>query len=352
MASDIWRWIGDEKVLIDLVASLSLPMLFLVVAAATALLLKSADSMIEGVVQLTRRTGIPSIVVGATVVSLGTTTPEMFVSVTAAWMGNPGLALGNGVGSIICDTGLILGITCLLVAMPANRYILNRTGWVQVGAATLLVLIAVGSLLLAEGEPVLQRWVGFLLLTLLLGYLGMSYLWARRLGNGQSKKYDSPIMSIGRSSLLVFLGLVGVAAGSRILVPCASEIARRLGVPEDIIAATLVALGTSLPELITAITAVRKGHPEITLGNIVGADVLNCLFVIGAAAAARPLAVPGTFFTFHFPAMILILYSFRVFIFINRDGRFRRWQGGWLVAIYVAYVALQYILSLGMHEGG
>jgi len=132
-----------------------------------------------------------------------------------------------------------------------------------------------------------------------------------------------------------------------VLVPAASEIAARFGVPEDVIAATMVALGTSLPELMTAIAAVRKGHPEITVGTIVGADVLNCLFVIGAAATAAPLAIPPNFYYFHFPAMLLILYSFRVFISMNSAGTFRRWQGVWLLGIYGGYVFLQYALNLG-----
>jgi cation:H+ antiporter len=103
---------------------------------------KGADWMIDGVVHLARRTGLPRIVIGATIISLGTTMPEAFVSVMAAWLGNPGLALGNGVGSIIANTGLIFGMTCLLTTVPVNRFILNRTGWVQVGAATLLVTIS------------------------------------------------------------------------------------------------------------------------------------------------------------------------------------------------------------------
>jgi cation:H+ antiporter len=137
-----------------------------------------------------------------------------------------------------------------------------------------------------------------------------------------------------------------MVSGARILIPAASEIALRIGVPEDVIAATMVALGTSLPELMTAISSIRKGHPEITVGNIVGADVLNCLFVIGASAAVKPLSIPTNFFTFHFPAMLIILYSFRTFIFMNRDGWFRRWQGIWLLGVYMVYVILQYALNI------
>jgi cation:H+ antiporter len=323
--------------------------LLVIIVACIALLSKGADWMIDGVVDLAERTGLPKIVIGATVVSLGTTLPEAFVSVMAAYMGNPGLALGNGVGSIIADTGLIFGLTCLLAAVPVNRFILNRTGWVQVGSAVLLVIIAVIALVTTDGEPMLQRWVGFMFLGLLAAYLYVTYLWAKQ-GTDLSVEEEvseHELMSLGKSWTLVIGGLVMVIIGARILVPSASEIAIRFGVPDDVIAATMVAFGTSLPELMTAIAAIRKGHPEITVGNIVGADVLNVLFVIGAAAAAVPLAIPANFYYFHFPAMLIILFSFRVFISMNREGVFHRWQGAWLLGVYLTYVVLQYALNIG-----
>jgi cation:H+ antiporter len=314
---------------------------------------KGADWMIDGVVDLAERTGLPKIVIGATVVSLGTTLPEAFVSVMAAYMGNPGLALGNGVGSIIADTGLIFGLTCILAAVPVNRFILNRTGWVQVGAATLLVVIALFALLTTptDEEPMLERWVGFFFLALLATYLYVTYLWAKQgeqaMSSDENEETSVAVMSLPRAWTLVVGGLLMVVAGARVLVPSAAEIAVRFGVPEDVIAATMVAFGTSLPELMTAIAAVRKGHPEITVGNIVGADVLNVLFVIGAAAAAAPLAIPANFYYFHFPAMLIILFSFRVFISMNKDGVFHRWQGMWLLGVYGGYIFLQYALNIG-----
>jgi cation:H+ antiporter len=342
------QWLVDESVLQDWVADLSTLLLLGIIVLSIAVLSKGADWMIDGVVDLARRTGLPKIVIGATVVSLGTTLPEAFVSVVAAFLGNPGLALGNGVGSIIADTGLIFGLTCVLVAVPVNRFILNRTGWVQVGAATLLVVIALIAWLASDGEPMLSRWVGAFLLVLLVGYLFITYRWAKQgddLATNEEVATEAP-MGLGRSWLMVIGGLALVIASARVLVPAAAEIAQRFGVPDDVIAATLVAFGTSLPELMTAIAAIRKGHPEITVGNIVGADVLNVLFVIGAAAAAAPLAIPDNFFSFHFPAMLIILISFRVFISMN-DTNFKRWQGAWLLGVYGVYVALQYVLNVG-----
>jgi len=351
MSNSVLQWVADETLLQQFVADLSTLVLLGIIVACIALLSKGADWMIDGVVDLARRTGLPKIVIGATVVSLGTTLPEAFVSVMAAYMGNPGLALGNGVGSIIADTGLIFGLTCVLVAVPVNRFILNRTGWVQAGSATLLVVVAVVALVTAPAgeEPMLRRWVGFFFLALLVAYMYVTYLWARQggqLASAEEEEHTEELMGLGRSWSMVVGGLVLVIAGARVLVPAASEIAQRLGVPDDVIAATMVAFGTSLPELMTAIAAVRKGHPEITVGNIVGADVLNVLFVIGAAAAAAPLAIPDNFYFFHFPAMLVILFSFRVFISMNK-AVFHRWQGAWLLGVYAVYVVLQYSLNIG-----
>lgn len=336
-----------EEMIQHMVIGLPTIALLVIIGICILMLSKGADWAIDGVVHLARRTGLPRIVIGATIVSLGTTLPEVFVSVMAAWMGNSGLALGNGVGSIIADTGLVLGVTCLLTQVPVNRFILNKTGWVQVGAATLLVCLACAALILMPA-PRLERWVGIMFLILLVGYMAMTYHWAKQ-GGGKALEGeaidDSELMTVYKSLTLIAIGLLLVIVGARILVPCASEIALRFGVPEDVIAATMVALGTSLPELMTAIVSVRKGHPEIMVGNVVGADVLNCLFVIGAAAAAQPLAIPDNFFIFHFPAMLLILYSFRVFITMSRNY-FKRWHGGWLLAIYLGYIVLQYSLKI------
>ena len=220
------------------------------------------------------------------------------------------------------------------------------------GAACLLVFISVGVLVASQEEPILQRWVGFLFLALLGWYLYMTYSWAKQ---GKELEADDDEeggeVKLAMAWVMLLGGLFLVLLGARALVPCASELAFRMRVPEDVIAATMVAFGTSLPELMTAIAAVRKGHPEITVGNIVGADVLNCLFVIGAAASAKPLAIPSNFYLFHFPTMLFILFSFRFFIFKNTDGRFKRYQGAWLLSIYLVYLVLQYGFNIGTIEG-
>jgi len=350
----VFRWIGDETLLNNLIAGFPTYALLLVVVVSIIVLSKGADWMVDGVVALAGRTGLPRVVIGATIVSLGTTMPEAFVSVMAAFMGNPGLALGNGVGSIIADTGLIFGFVCVAMVVPVNRFILNRTGWCQVGSATLLVVISLGALFIAKGEPMLTRPVGIFFLFLLGVYMYMTYRWGKQggAGLGEEEETDEELLGIGQSLFMIVGGLFLVVLAARVLVPCASQVAFRFGVPEDVIACTMVAFGTSLPELMTAIASVKKKVPEIALGNVVGADVLNCLFVIGAAATARDLAIPPNFFHFHFPAMLIILWSFRVFIAMSsKSGFFARWQGAYLLGVYLIYVVLQYALNVGTVHG-
>ncbi len=341
----------DEHALSEFFSTFPVWGLLLAIALTLAVLSKGADWMIDGAVELALKTKLPKVVIGATILSLGTTAPEAFVSVMAAFMGDPGLALGNGVGSIVADTGLIFGLTALIAAPPLEKKILNRTGWWQLGSAVFLVLLSLIATLRNPSNPLLGRGVGITLLLLLAIYMWMTYRWAR---SGEDPDAETEVeieleehemkKTTGGILLLLFGGLVLVIIASRLLIPAASETARRLGIPEDVIAATMVAFGTSLPELTTAIAAIRKGHPEITVGNIVGADVLNSLFVIGAASFAVPLAIPETFLKFHFPAMLIILISFRIFIGTNKTGYFKRWQGMWLLALYLAYVVLQYMI--------
>lgn len=301
--------------------------------------------MIDATVSLALRTKLPKILIGATILSLGTTAPEAFVSVMAAFMGNPGLALGNGVGSIIADTGLIFGLTALIAAPPINKKILNKTVWWQLGAGAFVVFLAIIAIIIHPENPLLSRGMGITLLVLLLLYLWTS---SRNLQTdnraGDEIEEEEAYSSLTISLLVLFAGLLIVIISSRILIPAASETAGRLGVPDYVIAATMVALGTSLPELITAITAIKKGHPEITIGNIVGADVLNALFVIGASALASPLIIPKMFYLFHFPAMLIILLLFRIFTVTEKTGRFKAWHGLCFLALYGAYTAFQYLI--------
>ncbi len=342
-------------------------MLLLVVAAVAAfVLIKGADWLVEGASGLAFRFGMPKVIVGATIVSLGTTSPEAAVSVLAAWSGNPGLALGNAVGSVIADAALIFGLGCLLVTLPADRYVLNRQGWVQFGSAVLLAIICYGVYALQGEQAILGRSIGLLLLGLLFAYLWISTRWAKVHPSGEPfqgsgeehEEVEVDIEAVAQKPLHILLGfgllgLVMVVLGADVGVQSVGEVALQWGVPQVVIAATLVAIGTSLPELVVGITSIRKGHPEILVGNVIGADILNVLFVVGASAAAAKLPIidpsalrPAIFLQLHLPAMLVTLLLFRVYIFMAvRKGHFSRWMGVPLLVLYVVYSVAGFVLA-------
>jgi len=336
-----------EQWLEHMAAQLHWAPLFLLIAVMLYLLGKGADVLIDEAVTLSRRWGVSKVLIGATIVSLGTTTPETAVSVLAAIQGSAELALGNAVGSIICDTGLILGLAALIAPLPLNRAIVNRQGWIQLGAGVLLVVacLPLGSLptLFADGGR-LPQGMGMIFLVLLGGYLWLSVVWARADGSTEGEASADDDANTVTVVVKLIVGVFVVVASSTILIPAVREMALRLHIPPSVIAATLVAFGTSLPELVTAVTAARRGHGELAIGNVIGADILNALFVAGAAAAVTPAGLPASpfFFRFLFPAMMVVLIVFRVGVAASRDS-LKRPFGFVLLAVYVAVTLLSYM---------
>ena len=328
--------------------------LFVIIAITLYLLGKGADILVDEAVTLSTRWGIPQTLIGATIVSLGTTTPEAAVSVFAAVQGDPDIALGNAVGSIICDTGLILGTAALIAPLPLNRKIVNRQGWLQLGAGFLLVIACLpfGSLgtTLSEGGR-LPQVMGFVFLILLAAYMWQSIRWSRDADSDSTMEMDHTHDESANTALVVvklLFGILLVVAASSVLIPAVKIVAERVKVPESIIAATLVAFGTSLPEFVTAVTAARRGHGALAVGNVIGADILNVLFVAGAAAAVTGggLEAPTHFFRLLFPLMLFILIVFRVGIFVSGD-RLKRPFGVILIAAYLFVTILSYKITGG-----
>jgi cation:H+ antiporter len=327
--------------------------LWLISVVGIAMLVFGADRTVGAAAKLASALGLSKVIIGATVVSLGTTSPECAVSVNAALKGDPGLALGNGIGSIICDTALIFGLCCCLTRLPKDRFVLNRHGWLQFGAGALLTGVALGLWAMSEGIDAvyLPRAVGWGFLVLLACYLYLSVRWSRQHpeivpleAQATIKPKAKRLRAVG-NLLLLGLGLALVIGGSELLIGSVKVICERHGVPEAVIAVTFVALGTSLPELMTAIMSIIKGHPELLVGNVIGADILNVLFVIGASAAAVPLKIDPIFFYFLLPTMMVVLLLLRLFIFAKGD-QFRRWQGIPLLLAYAAFVTLAVVLGV------
>jgi len=335
-------------------------MLWLLCAAAIVLLSIGADRVVAAAVRLATVLGMSKVIIGATIVSLGTTTPEMFTSVTASFAGKSGLALGNGIGSIICDTGLIFGLAACIRCLPVDKRIQARHGRLQLLSGVLLAALVYGLAVVHGGIAglVIHQWVGFVLVALLVGYLWISVHWARQFPDlvpAEAAK-PSPAVTAGgvrrpRKLLMAMVNLLILAAGlamvifgSNLLVGSASALCHKYGVPESVLAATLVAFGTSLPELVTAVASLIRGHADLLIGNIMGADILNVLFVVGLSATATPLKVDRDTTIILLPAMLLVLVMLRVFVLTTGD-RMKRWHGVALLSAYAAYAAV--VITVG-----
>ncbi len=339
------QWIAQA-----LFKGMHMGLLWGVEAVSIVVLVFGADRAVSAAVRLAKAIGMPTIVIGATVVSLGTTTPEACISVSAAWRGEPGLALGNAVGSIICDTALVFGLCCCLVRLPKDRFILRRHGWLKVGSGTLLTLIALVMWWVSGdiSNVFLPRLIGLGLLVLLVVYMYLSVRWARQhpqlIPAEASAVVDRshPWRVTAISLAVLMFGLALVVGGSELLIGSVKEICRRYEVPKEVLAVTLVAFGTSLPELVTAIAAIAKGQRDLLVGNIIGADILNVLFVVGASSAAVKLKVEPSFFRLYLPLMMASIVLLGIYI-AGRGKTFKRWQGVPLLGLYVLFCILTVI---------
>ncbi|HOJ33876.1 MAG TPA: calcium/sodium antiporter [Candidatus Hydrogenedentes bacterium] len=292
------------------------------------ILVKAADWFTEAAVEMARRFRVPHIIIGATVVSLATTLPELAVSFLAACQGKVDLAVGNAVGSTICNVGLILGLCALLSPM-----VVEQNGFVVSGMRLLIIGLIFGGLgyLVPEGS----RWVGVIMVLCLIMYLAAQLRTAlaeRRKKEPEETDFKSWSWIWG----FFFVGAFGVVLGSRVVVFCAECLARALGVSELVIALTIVAVGTSMPEFMVSLTAILRKRRALSLGNIIGANVLNLVWVIGASSLVRPLPLQRQTLVFDIPTMWL--FSVLLLIFGRTDARVARWEGATLLGLYIVYV--------------
>lgn len=331
-----------EAIIHGYLTSFQTLVLLFVVAFTLYTLSKGADILVDEAVSLSLHWGISKMIIGATIVSLGTTLPEATVSVLAAVKGNPDLALGNAIGSIIVDTSLIIGLAAFVGNLTVDPVTIERQGKLQILAGILLAVVSLP--FLSRGNTGnISQWMGIFFLILLATYIYVSMKWAK---NSESNNMD---LEEEKSSVIVqmlklLFGITLVIGSSKVLIPAVEITAIRVGIPQSVIAATLVAFGTSLPELVTAITAVRKGYGELAIGNIVGADILNVLFVVGGAASVTKggLDVPVNFYRLQIPFMLIALFTFR-FLSKSKEKRISKAGGVVLFIIYISYLILNYI---------
>lgn len=303
------------------------------------LLIKGADFLVEGSSSMARRLGIPSIIVGLTVVAFGTSAPEMIVNVISALNGTTDIALGNVIGSNIINLLLILGLTALIypLAVPAT------TVWKDIPysflAALVIFILGGDSLIDHARNSVLTRSDGIILLLFFL--LFILYMVEMALNNQVAT--NSEQQDQGRANTwpkivgYIIIGLVCLFFGGKWVVEGAILIARKFGISDYLISATIVACGTSLPELFTSVIAALKKEPDLSVGNVVGSNIFNGLLVLGITPLIKNVPVaPGIDHDLIF-LMILTLFLF-LFMFIGERNKMNRWQGGFFVFLYVMYL--------------
>ena len=308
------------------------------------LLIKGGDWFVDGATGIARRFHLPELLIGATVVSIGTTLPEVMVSVQSAVGGHSEIAYGNAIGSVICNASLIAAVT--LAVRPGK--VDPKTLRVPVAFFFVTALLFAGA---AYTAGYFSRIIGFVLLGIFVAYMVANVLQMKNSpAEAEAADQEAEGSSLGKEIVLLVTGAVLIAVGARLLVDNGTLIAAALGVPETVIALTFVALGTSLPELVTAITALAKGHGSLSLGNVIGANVFNLVLVCGASISLAPFAVPtsATIAGMNASLVLEIPVMFAVMLLLTvwplRTGKLARWQGILLLGIYAAFCAIQFTL--------
>ena len=314
-------------------------------ALGLVLLIKGGDWFVDGATGIARRFRLPDIIVGATVVSIGTTLPEVMVSTTGALLGQGAMAYGNAIGSIICNTALIAAISVTCNPGPVNVKTMKMPVFFFFTSAAVYCLAA-------YGLGTFPRWLGFIMLAIFVVYLIANVRQGLRYPEETTEEAESATAprSLAMELVLLVIGAALIAYGANLLVEHGTIIAQKLGVPETVIALTFVALGTSLPELITTITSLKKGHASLGIGNVIGANVFNLVLVSGMAVTIAPFDVPvgklllgqNASLVLDIPLMLLVMLLLTVPALTKKQ--LSRWQGIALLCIYTAFCAFQFFV--------
>ena len=310
-------------------------MAYLQLAAGLAALLVGAELLVRGSVALARRLSVPSLVIGLTVVALGTSAPEFVVSIGAVLGGASGVAVGTVLGSNVANVLLVLGLPAVICATGHRTASVVRDVDLMIGAAVLLLVFA------ADG--VLERWQGAVMFALLLTYLHASYRRARTARKTEALDSQVPATSssLALAALFVLAGIVALWAGARVLLPAAIDIAQTLGVSDKVIGVVMVAVGTSLPELTTAVVAAVRRHGDVAIGNVVGSNLFNILGALGLTAIIAPIPVGRE--SLAFDIWIVLGASLLLIPYAMRRATVGRLDGAAFLVLYAAYVTAEFL---------
>ena len=288
------------------------------------LLIKGADWLVDGAAGIAARFGIPQLVIGLTIVAMGTSAPEAAVSITAATSGNAGITIGNILGSNILNVLLILGITAAITTVAVQK---STVKWEMPFMHIITIVLAV--LGFTGGEIVL--WEGIVLWALFLVYLGYLFKMAK---NGTEEEEEEELQPLWKQLCMLAVGIVMIVFGSDMTVDNATILAEAFGMDERLIGLTIVAFGTSLPELVTSVTAARKGKADIAIGNIVGSNIFNILFVVGTTALITPVTFKAGFLI---DSAVALAAGLILWFGVMKEQKLKRPVGILMLAAYAAY---------------
>lgn len=310
------------------------------ILVGVALVLWGADRMTSGAGALARRMNISEIVIGLTIVAAGTSAPELFVSVMSALKGTPDMALGNVIGSNIFNTLLIVGCSAMVAPMAISKPTVRRDMPVTLFASLLVIVLCMdGFFTLSLTGKVLSRIDGIVLLIVFAAYMVYTFKTSKDLKRENTDISPQPLL---KSIAYVALGLAGLIIGSNAFVGSASSLAASLGVSDAVIGLTIVAGGTSLPELATSVVAARKGQSAMAIGNVLGSNVFNILCILGCTSVISPIQIQGITLV---DILVMGLSVVPLWLFSYTKYRVERWEGIILTALFVVYMAwLMYCL--------
>lgn len=289
------------------------------------LVLKGADWLTDGSVAVASRLGVSQIVIGLTIVAMGTSMPEFCVSLISALKGTPDLAVGNVVGSNIFNALLIVGVAALVAPMTILKSTVKRDiPFAILASAALLVMCL---------DNHIGRMDALILLILFAIFMTMTLRGARK--DAEEPQGETKTLPTGKAVVFILLGLAGLIIGSNLFVDSASSIARSLGVSDAVIGLTIVAGGTSLPELATSVVSARKGNSGIAIGNVLGSNVFNILFILGITGLIQPMAITGITMV---DLSVMVLSMCLLWLFSFTRYRIERWEGAVLTAAFIGYM--------------
>ena len=309
---------------------------FIILIIGFFLLIKGADIFVDGASSIAKKIGIPSVIVGLTIVSLGTSAPELAVSLISSFNGNNGIAVGNVLGSNLFNTLVVLGGTAIVAPLLIKKSTIKRD-YIATLVVTILTCFFIFGLV-PKSENMLSRISGIILLVVCIAYMFILVKAAKK--DSVKDEENTSEIKMSKNILLSLIGVVGIVFGGNLVVDSATNIAYALGMSEKLVGLTIVAVGTSLPELVTSIVAALKGENDIALGNVLGSNIFNLVLILGASATISPITVSGVMLI-DFIILIAVTLFIGALIFFNKkeDKRLGRLEGIILVGIYVAYLA-------------